>query len=166
MKLTLAGKDWERFNGCLHRLVNFDFTGLHKEVGEYVLDATKERFRKGVAPDGTGWKQSRRAKESGGKTMMDTRRLYNSLTYRASIESVEVGTNVKYAKVHQPEDPNQDETVITPKKAKVLKFKISGRWVSKKEVRIPRRDILGINDDDVAEINQIGLERIKETVEK
>jgi phage gpG-like protein len=166
MQLTIEGKDWERFNKCLHRLANFNFTGLHKEVGEYIVDATKERFRKGVAPDGTAWKESRRAKDTGGKTMMDTRRLYNSLTYRANASQVAVGTNVKYAVTHQPKDPNQDETVIEPKKAKVLRFQVSGKWVSKKQVKVPARPFLGLNVEDEKEIVQIGLDRIKETVEQ
>lgn len=166
MRMEITGEDWGKFHQCLHRLVNFDFKALHKEIGEYLVDSTKERFRQGVAPDGTAWKESIRAKETGGKTMMQTRRLYNSLTYRATSENVQVGTNVKYAKTHQPEDPRKDETVIKPKSAKVLRFKVAGRWVSKKEVRVPRRDFLGINDDDSTEIVQIGLDRIEEAARK
>lgn len=32
-----------------------DMTPLHEAIGEYVIDITKERFKKGIAPDGTAW---------------------------------------------------------------------------------------------------------------
>lgn len=165
MRMILSGEDWGRFEKCLHRLVGFDFCGLHQEVGEYLINSTKERFRQGVDPSGTAWPASIRAKESGGKTMMDSRRLYNSLTYQADMEKVVVGTNVKYAKTHQPDDASATETVIKAKKAKALKFRIGGRWATKKEVHVPARRFLGINDDDAGEIRQIGLDQIKECTE-
>ncbi|MGE5607418.1 MAG: phage virion morphogenesis protein [Bacteroidota bacterium] len=164
MKLELSGEDWGKFHQCLTRLIGFNFTGLHQEVGEYMVETTKERFRAGIGPDGTSWKPSIRAREEGGKTMMDSRRLYNSLTYRAGLDQVEIGTNVKYATTHQPD--GRDETVIKPKRVKALRFRIAGRWATKKEVRIPKREFLGINDEDRQEIVQIGLERIEEATRK
>lgn len=161
LRMSASGGDWSKCEKDLQRLVNFNFKGLHVEIGEYILDSTKERFRKGISPTGEAWKPSIRAKETGGKTMMDTRRLYNSLTYRATMDGVEVGTNVKYAETHQPKD-DRAETEITPKKAKALKFRINGKWVTKKKVRIPRRDFLGLSNDDLQEIDQINEERIGE----
>lgn len=166
IKMELTGADWAKFEKCLHRLVRFNFVRLNKNIGEYMVDATKERFRDGKAPDGAAWKPSIRAKESGGKTMMATRRLYNSITYRATGEYVEVGTNVIYATTHQPVDKNATETVIKAKNAKYLKFKVAGRYVSKKEVHIPARRFLGINDDDVREIVEITNEQIEEATRK
>lgn len=161
MKMILSGSDWERFHKCMHRLVNFDFRGLHAEIGEYLIDSTKERFRSGKNPDGSSWPVSHRAKDAGGKTLMDTRRLYNSITMQASVESVVVGTNVIYATTHNPKN-DRSETIIRARKAKALKFQISGKWAAKKEIHIPARRFLGINEDDVNEIQQIGLERIEE----
>jgi phage virion morphogenesis protein len=165
IKLERTGADWGKFDNCLHRLIGFNFVRLNKNIGEYMVDATKERFRTGKAPDGTTWPKSGRAKESGGQTMMATRRLYNSITYRATMEGVAVGTNVIYASTHQPEN-GAAETVIKAKNAKYLKFKVAGRFVTKKEVRIPARPFLGINDDDVAEIAEIANRQIEEAARK
>ena len=165
--MEITGEDWGRFEKNLHRLTNFNFTGLHREIGEYIIDSTKERFRKGIAPDGTAWKKSARAESTGGKTLMDNRTLYNSFTYRASPNGVEVGTNVKYAKVHQGIDKSGgevDEIIIKPKQAKALRFQISGSWVIKKQVRIPARRFMGLNDNDTEEIVQIGKDRIEESL--
>jgi phage gpG-like protein len=168
MKMEIAGADWGRFENHLTNLANFNFTGLHKEIGEYIVDSIKERFRTGVAPDGTAWKPSIRAKAESGKTLMKTRILYNSFTYRASSDKVEVGTNVKYARVHQGlDDSGQevDEIVIKAKTGKGLRFRIAGSWVNKKEVKIPARRFMGFNDDDAGEITQIANDRIGECLQ-
>jgi len=167
MLMQTYGPDWGRFDNHQDRLINFNFTGMHKEIGEYIIDSTKERFRKGVAPDGSAWKPSRRAEETGGKTLMDSRVLYNSFTYRATASSVEVGTNVKYAAVHQGLDRSGqevDEITIEPKKAKLLKFRIAGKWVSKNKVTIIARRYMGFNDEDTEEIGRIVDDRIEENL--
>lgn len=48
--------------------------------------------------DGDKWKQSKRAKEQGGKTLRDTGRLYNSFRNTAGRNYARVGTNVIYAR--------------------------------------------------------------------
>lgn len=48
---------------------------------------------------GTPWKKSNRAITEGGKTLQNTRRLYNSITFRViSGDTVICGTKVKYAR--------------------------------------------------------------------
>lgn len=47
---------------------------------------------------GDKWKQSKRAKEQGGKTLRDTGRLYNSFRNTAGRNYARVGTNVIYAR--------------------------------------------------------------------
>lgn len=49
--------------------------------------------------DGDKWKQSKRAKEQGGKTLKDTGRLYNSFRNTSGRNYARVGTNIIYARV-------------------------------------------------------------------
>jgi len=37
-----------------------DMTPVYAEIGEYMIGATRDRFAKGIAPDGTAWACSRR----------------------------------------------------------------------------------------------------------
>jgi phage virion morphogenesis protein len=67
-----------------------------KDFGERMLFSIEENFRKGGRP--VGWIPSKKAK---GRTLIDTARLKNSITYRAAPDSLTVGTNVIYARIHQ-----------------------------------------------------------------
>ncbi|OOH87344.1 phage virion morphogenesis protein [Pasteurellaceae bacterium 15-036681] len=76
--------------------------------------------------------------------------LINKGTLRNSIkrnsysdsESAVVGTNIIYAPIHHYGG------VIKPKKAKWLRFKASGRFVTTKEVNIPARPFLVLTPED------------------
>lgn len=153
MGIKITG-DFEKFNKQLSKLTNFNFTGLHKEIGEFILESTKDRFKDEKGSDGKTWKPSYRAKSSGGKTLTDNATLKNSLHYKATSKKVDVGTNIIYAAVHQ-----QGKT-IKAKSAKYLKFRVGSRWAAKEEVEIPARPFLGINKDDKQEIKQIVQDRI------
>lgn len=61
-----------------------------------------------------------------------TGNLRRSITLEATDRMAIVGTNLVYARI-------QDEGgVITPKKAKYLRFQIGGKWYTKKQVTIPK----------------------------
>lgn len=72
-----------------------------REIGRLLKTSTQLRFRDGVSPDGLPWKPSWRVIEHGGQTGRLSGRLHNSLTYRATDSSVEVGTNVVYGPAFQ-----------------------------------------------------------------
>lgn len=148
--------DWSRLERNLHQLSRLDFTGTHKEIGEYLVSSTQERFRTETAPDGSQWPQSIRAREEGGQTLSDTRRLRNSITYVARPDKVMVGTNDQRAATHQY------GATIRPKRARALKFKIGNRWAQKQEVRIPARPFIGISDEDQEAVNDIIIDRLEE----
>jgi phage virion morphogenesis protein len=38
------------------RDVLIDLTPVHQDIGEYMVEATRERFRRGEAPDGSKWR--------------------------------------------------------------------------------------------------------------
>lgn len=109
-------------------------------VGQTLATSTVARFEAGRGPDGQPWEPSRRAGREGGRTLVDTARLRGSITYRASDDGVEVGTNVVYAAIHQ----------------------LGSAPGGGRPRGIPARPYLGVDDDDrTAIVDAIlsGLER-------
>ena len=146
MGLNISG-DFAKLSRDLQAMEDIQPAVLNQKIGEALVSSTKKRFEDECGPDGQEWSKSHRARAEGGKTLSATARLKNSITYRAGATNVEIGTNVKYAHVHQ------NGMEIKPKTAKFLRFQIGGMWAKKKKVTIPARPFLGISDDDVAEID-------------
>ena len=134
----------------LASLFNLDKRGLNASLAETVRESTVERFRTGKDPSGKKWKTSIRAANEGGKTLVQSAQLRNSINSRTDASGFVVGTNVIHAATHQL---GADRT-IRARKAKALRFQVGGRWVTKKAVRIriPARPFLGLSDEDVEEI--------------
>ena len=116
-----------------------------------VRESTLERFRQGKGPDGRRWKSSKRAILEGGKTLVKTAQLRNSIHARSDASGFAVGTNAKHAATHQFGEPGR---IIRARRKKVLRFQYNGKWVSKKQVRvkIPARPFLGLSDEDMQEM--------------
>lgn len=88
-----------------------DMTPIFTDIGEYMLDATRQRFAKGVAPDGTPWAPKRAS------TLERYRRLgYGALTrpligpgkalsrqiqHFVSKDGVVIGSSLIYSEVQQ-----------------------------------------------------------------
>ena len=80
-------------------------------VGMYVQKQTiKERFDKEQAPDGTKWKplsparvkqRMKRHKTGNMKILQDVGELRRSVQYEAGQTYVRIGSNLKYARIHQ-----------------------------------------------------------------
>lgn len=117
---------------------------LLNALGNDMLDNTRQRFADERAPNGTPWQKSYRARAQSGQTLKDSARLYNSLTYVIALSGdyLEMGTNVQYAPyLHYGAH-------IRAKNDGFLRFKTAFGWVSKKEVHLPARPFLGINESD------------------
>jgi phage virion morphogenesis protein len=95
-----------------------DLTPVMQEIGEIIVTQSAEAFEQGGLP-GHKWPESARVKASGGQTLVDSARLKNSITARASGNKVEVGTNVVYAAIHQFGGKTSPRT-IRPKNKKAL----------------------------------------------
>lgn len=67
-------------------------------IGGEVLKRVQMNFRNSQSPEGVPWAP---LKKRAGKPLLDTTRLRNSITYQVSGDSVNVGTNVIYAAIHQ-----------------------------------------------------------------
>ena len=134
----------------IESLSGLDKRGLNAALAETIRESTVERFRTGKDPSGKKWKTSIRAANEGGKTLVQSAQLRNSINSRADASGFAVGTNVIHAATHQL---GADRT-IRARKAKALHFQVGGRWVTKKAVRIriPARPFLGLSDEDVEEI--------------
>lgn len=112
-------------------------------VANAVKEQTRLRFVDSTAPDGSKWAPVKR----GGQPLRDTgTHLMNRLTAVLQGDSAVVGVPFAWAKVHQ------FGATISAKSAPWLRFKVAGRWASKKSVRIPARPMFGINASDRAEI--------------
>lgn len=70
-------------------------------IGRIVESDTKARFREQKSPEGVPWIPSQRVLEEGGQTLRLTGRLQRSINYKAEEQSVEIGTNLLYARIHQ-----------------------------------------------------------------
>ncbi|WP_294622898.1 phage virion morphogenesis protein [uncultured Bilophila sp.] len=115
------------------------------DIGEALVSSTVQHFVEGKGPDGEGWKPSERSARDGGKPLSDTGRLRQSIEYTTTPDSVMVGTNVIYGRIHQLGGE------IRPKRKKALKVK--GKLVSK--VTMPARPYLYIDDEDREEVAHI-----------
>ena len=139
----------------LRRIRSFseiDRRSINAALAQGVRESTLERFRQSKGPDGRRWKSSKRAILEGGKTLVKTAQLRNSIHARSDASGFAVGTNAKHAATHQFGEPGR---TIRARRKKVLRFQYNGKWVSKKQVRvkIPARPFLGLSDEDMQEMN-------------
>lgn len=119
---------------------------LMERIGFSLVSQTLQRFEDQHGPDGTPWQPSQRAIEHSGQTLKDSEVLLASITHVAGSDSVEVGTNVLYAAIHQFGGR------IEPVSAPALRFRIGDAWVTTDHVDMPARPYLGLGADDPAEI--------------
>ena len=96
---------------------------------------------------------SKRALAEGGRTLVDSGQLRNSIQVRSDATGFAVGTNVKHASTHQYGVKNR---IIKAKNKKYLRFKVDGRWVTRKKVKvtIPARPFLGLSAEDQEELQE------------
>lgn len=136
----------------LKRFSEIDRKKINATLGAQVRSTTMERFKRSKDPTGKRWKTSIRAASEGGKTLIQTAQLRNSIRVKSDASGLAVGTNLVYAATHQ----FGDERTIRAKKAKALRFRVNGQWISKQQVRvkIPARPYLGLSEDDLQELKE------------
>lgn len=104
---------------------------------------TRIRFRDQVAPDGSRWKPSLRAKLAGGQTLTRDGHLGDSINGYGTADEAVWGVNRIYAAIHQ------FGGTIRAKGSRGLRFAIPGLgWRTVAQVSIPARPFLGLSDDD------------------
>ena len=74
-----------------------DKKSINAALAEGVRESTLERFKKSRDPSGKRWKTSIRAETEGGKTLIQSAQLRNSIKSKSDATGFAVGTNVKHA---------------------------------------------------------------------
>lgn len=117
-------------------------------LGNLIANQVKTGFRTGRDPYGKAWRPLRLRR---GQPLRDTGRLMRSITYNVpSPTTVEIGTNVCYAVVHQTGAKVTAHGIAGKRSlcgyittgAPMLAFKVGGRSFFAKSVTIPARKIL------------------------
>ena len=83
-----------------------DLTPVMRDIGEYLVRSTKERFRDEVDPLGAPWKPlsehtRRRKRRNAGRVLTQDGYLGGTLPFQAGPTSVEAGSPLIYAGTHQ-----------------------------------------------------------------
>jgi phage virion morphogenesis protein len=148
-----------------------DLGPVMAEIAGDVEETTRRRFDTGSGPGGVAWPPSARAKKTGGKTLVDSGQLEESITSRSSAMEAEVGTNKEYAALHQfgGAIDRPARTVVTYRKVTgaMNRFK-DWRFVKKSRANFaeehavaghkavyPARPFLGIDGADEARIARL-----------
>lgn len=130
-----------------------DLTPVMQEIGEFLVASTKDRFQKGVSPDGAKWapksNTTKKAYERRKETV-DARPLFgpsgmlsSQIGMLAGPTSVEVGSNRIYAAVMQFGAPQGAFGAAIGKDKRGRDHFHSIPWGD-----IPARPFLGISDED------------------
>lgn len=164
----------------LSRLGQSETSDLMPRLGEYLLKSTQRRFNKGnqKAPDGTPWEKltaryARGKKYNKDKILTLRGYLRSSIRYQVTgASSVEVGTDNKYAAIHQfggtIEQNAQSRRVRFRSVAGRVLFagkrhkKVTERWVTRgaSQAKMPARPFLGFSAEDETEIQGIVMDWI------
>jgi len=131
-----------------------DLRPAMKSIGAAIRTSVIRNFEAGGRP---AWVPS---KKKGGKTLIGRGRLMNSIIPRDSADRVTIGTNIRYAAIHQfgGQTPAR---IITPRYKRALFWpgaRHPVKSVRHPGSRIPARPFLMIQDEDWGGIRKI-LER-------
>lgn len=148
---------------ALNRLLRAtgDLTPAMKNIGEYLVQATEERFNRQSDPDGQKWPEvapATRARKKHPKVLTESHHLRGSIHPQADRHSVTVGTNVPYGAIHQFGFEGEvsipaHERLIKVAFGKALKQPVRAR-IRPYTVRrnLPARPFLGLSEQDREEI--------------
>lgn len=135
-----------------------DFKKPMTIAAEYMRFSIENNFKEGGRP--TKWPPSKRAQRQGGQTLRDKGRLLDSITYEAAEDSLRIGTNVKYARIHQFGGIIPGG-IIRATRSKALRWlgpdgkPRFAKSVNRPAITIPARPFLVVQDEDVEEIKSI-----------
>jgi phage virion morphogenesis protein len=130
-----------------------DLTALMQDIGELMVERTKQNFREGSGPDGTQWAPrsqttldayARRGdKPTGGPLVGVTKALSTTISHEAGPRSVDWGSNMIYAAVMQFGAAQGEFGARIGKDKNGRDFFMTIPWGD-----IPARPFLGVGADD------------------
>ena len=148
MKIDIAIDDTQ-VNNAIARLIQAgtDLTPTLRDIGEHLLNTTRQRFADEQSPDGTAWEplsETTKARKTRNKDKVLTEdgRLAGTLGYQVMRDELLVGSPRIYASTLQFG-------------AKKGEFGQTSRGTPIPWGDIPARPFLGISDDDRVEIRNI-----------
>ncbi len=118
---------------------------LSVRLGAEAVKLVSDGFREQRNPYGKDWKPSGRALTESGQTLRDKGRLLTSLNAQPTTEGFEIGTDVKYAAIHQYGG-------VIRRKSGLLAFNKKGRFISKRKAASLKRGAIAIRRHDAYEI--------------
>ena len=124
---------------------------LMRSIAGIMADAVEENFAQQGRPKWQGLKPPGR---TGGQILQKSGRLAASITPASDTDSAQVGTNVKYAAIHQFGGKTAAHE-IRPRHAKALRF--GGRFAKKVNhpgSDIPARPFLTLGETDLQDIEE------------
>ncbi|WP_068449162.1 phage virion morphogenesis protein [Caviibacter abscessus] len=141
-----------------NKLSDINIEKIKSGVQAKIKSIVELRFSNEMDPEGNKWKKPKHRK---GKALADTGYLKKSIhDVNLNEGTVGVGTNAEYAAIHNYGG------VIKPTKKKYLKFPINGKFVSIKQVNIPKRQFFGFNESNIKSIKMLVNKLIKEQILK
>lgn len=172
-RLIIDQAELDRQNAFMAEQAALDPSGLMPRLGEYLQGSTQKRFKTQTAPDGTPWaplqkRYARRKRYNKDKVLTLRGYLRSYIHYQVTGgDSVEVGSNQKYAAIHQ-----FGGEIDVPARQTMARYRsVAGRvlFAGKKhkraterqvtipahQVSIPARPFLGIGAKDDVEIQTI-----------
>jgi len=172
-RLIIDQAELDRQNAFMADQAARDPSGLMPRLGEYLQGSTQARFKTQTAPDGTPWaplkqRYARRKRYNKDKVLTLRGYLRSYIHYQVTGgDSVEVGSNQKYAAIHQ----FGGEIDMPERQATVRYRSVAGKvlFAGKKHkrateravtvpvhfVKIPARPFLGLSAEDDREISRI-----------
>ncbi|MBL4832166.1 MAG: phage virion morphogenesis protein [Aliivibrio sp.] len=82
-----------------------DLSPAFRDIGEYLLESTQQRFIDQQAPDGTPWDpvspKTLKKKKRQDRVLTETGTLADTLNYQLGANQLQLGSNMEYAATHQ-----------------------------------------------------------------
>lgn len=105
VKIEISSDLKEKLDKALDFLEKKQFRRLMNRIGQIVKSNTQERIsNSGPAPDGAPWADNNRPNN----ILLDTGALRGSIKFEASLDDVEIGTDLIYGATHQFGDPSRN----------------------------------------------------------
>lgn len=152
---------------------------LMREMAAAMGDAVEENFARQGRPDWLGWSPAYARTRKGGKILQRSGRLAKSITQYSTSDEATVGTNVKYARIHQ----EGGEISIAPRSQRAYYRQnkdgsVGNRFVKKSrsnfsqwhtmgayKIKMPARPFLHLTEDDVTQMESTAERYLKRIID-